>query len=114
MLIVTEILIKKEIECAGQSKNILIIDDHPVFREALKVFIDGSQRYNVVDEAGLGRQDLKKANKIKPDLVIVDFSMPDMTGTQIIYEIRKSLPETKIMIIGMDLKIYDVCLFTKK
>lgn len=89
----------------SQPKNILIIDDHPLFREGLKTIVERDKRFKVVGEAGNGRQGLKMARQLKPDLSVVDISLPDINGVQVATEMRSYLPETKIMIVSMHSKI---------
>jgi DNA-binding NarL/FixJ family response regulator len=91
--------------CVALCKNILIIDDHPLFREGLKTIVERDKRYKVVGEAGTGRQGLKMAKQLKPDLAVVDISLPDINGVQITNEMREMLPDTKIMIVSMHSKI---------
>jgi DNA-binding NarL/FixJ family response regulator len=88
-----------------QETNLLIIDDHTLFREGLKAIIARDSRFKVVGEAGNGREGLRMAKKLKPDVVLVDISLPDRTGIQLTSEIRTLLPESHIMIVSMHSKI---------
>ena len=85
--------------------SILIIDDHPLFREGLKAIVERDNRFQVVGEAGTGRQGLRKAKQLKPDLAVIDISLPDLNGIQVTMEMRSSLPETRVMIVSMHSKI---------
>jgi len=89
----------------AQKKTILIIDDHPLFREGLKAIIGRNNRFEVVGEAGNGREGLQMARKLKPDLALVDMSLPDQSGIELTREIRKLSPKTRIMIITMHSKV---------
>jgi DNA-binding NarL/FixJ family response regulator len=89
----------------AQKKTILIIDDHPLFREGLKAIIGRNHRFEVVGQAGNGRDGLQKARELKPDLALVDMSLPDQSGIQLTREIKNALPKTRIMIITMHSKV---------
>jgi DNA-binding NarL/FixJ family response regulator len=88
-----------------RKKTILLIDDHPLFREGLKAIIKGNKRLEVIGEAGNGHKGLRMAKKLKPDLAIVDMSLPDQSGIQLTREIRKVSFETRIMIVTMHAKV---------
>ena len=89
----------------GEELTILIVDDHPFFREGLKSLLVRHSGYRVVGEAGNGYEALEKAKELKPDLVIMDISLPDGSGIDVAQEIRELLSGTKIVILSMHLKI---------
>ena len=85
--------------------RILIIDDHPLFREGIKSLIARNPGFEVVGEAGNGRKGLRMAKELKPDLVVMDISLPDKSGIDLTRDIRSLLPETYVMIVSMHSKI---------
>ena len=86
-------------------KTILIIDDHPLFREGLKAIIERDNRFEVIGEAGNGREGLRLAKELKPDLALVDMSLPDQSGIQLTRELKNASLKTRIMMITMHSKV---------
>ncbi len=89
----------------AEQKSVIIIDDHPLFREGLKTIISRDDRFKVVGEAGSGHEGFGIAKRLKPDLVVVDISLPDQSGIQLTRDLRQLLSETKILIVSMHSKI---------
>jgi len=85
--------------------RILIIDDHPLFREGLKSIIGKNRRFEVAGEEGNARDGLDTAKKLKPDLVTMDLGLPDQSGIELTGMILDYLPETNIIVISMHCNI---------
>ena len=87
-----------------QKKTILIVDDHTLFREGLRAIIERGPGYEVIGEAGNSREGLQMVEKYKPDLVLVDISLPDRSGIELTRDIVKLSTKTRIMIVSMHSK----------
>lgn len=85
--------------------QILIIDDHPLFREGLKSIIERDKRFCVAGEAGSGKEGIQMAQDLKPALALVDISLPDINGIQVTRELGTKMPSVKVMIVSMHAKI---------
>jgi DNA-binding NarL/FixJ family response regulator len=89
----------------NQKKRILIIDDHPLFREGIRTIIQGDGRYEVIGEAGNANQGLKLAKRLKPDLALVDISLPDISGFDLIRDMKKYSADIPILVLSMHSKV---------
>lgn len=87
-----------------KKKTILIVDDHTLFREGLRAIIERGPGYEVIGEAGNSREGLKMVEKYKPDLVLLDISLPDRSGIELTRDILKLSTKTRIMIVSMHSK----------
>jgi len=79
----------------------LVADDHAVVREEVVSILNGSAEVEVVAEARDGEEAARKALETKPDLVVLDVSMPRMNGVEAAQRIHKALPETRILVLTM-------------
>ena len=88
-----------------KKKSILIIDDHPAFREGLMSIIKDSPLLELVGEAGNGQDGLEKALELQPDVAVVDIVLPDKSGLQLAKEIHAQLANTSIIILSLHSRI---------
>jgi DNA-binding NarL/FixJ family response regulator len=80
--------------------RIFLTDDHPVLREGLKYIIKSNPDYEIIGESGDGKEALEKIEKLKPDIALLDISMPTMTGIEVARQIRKYSSKTRIIIFS--------------
>ena len=79
--------------------RVMIVDDHSVVRMGLTAILNLEKDLSVCGEAENGAEAVQKAEKLKPDVVIVDLMMPDMDGAETTAAIRKVSPESKVLIL---------------
>lgn len=81
--------------------TILIADDHAMIRDGLKTLLGQFPSYSVVGEASCGKQALEMFESLKPDLLILDVSMPDLNGMEVLKEIILRDASAKVVIFSM-------------
>ncbi|MBI5799784.1 MAG: response regulator transcription factor [Verrucomicrobia bacterium] len=81
--------------------RILIADDHALVREGLRRVLETRRDWEVCAEAVNGRDAVAKACACKPDVVIVDFSMPELNGLEATRQIHAALPRTEVLVLTM-------------
>lgn len=84
--------------------RLLIVDDHPLFREGLKAILRRDPSFAVVAEAGGSAEAMGLAREHRPDLAVLDISLPDRSGIQLARELRIMLPEIAIIMVSMHAK----------
>jgi DNA-binding NarL/FixJ family response regulator len=82
-------------------KQLFIVEDHRLFREGLKAMLSPSQEYEIIGEAEDGLEAIRLIKKKKPDLVLLDLSMPRMNGLSVLREIKGAMPEVKILVLSI-------------
>jgi DNA-binding NarL/FixJ family response regulator len=79
-------------------KRILIADDHDIIRRGVRMLISTRPNFRVVAEAATGREALKLAEETKPDIAILDYSLPELNGCDLTIKLRKLLPQIEVLI----------------
>jgi len=81
--------------------RILLADDHNVMRGGLRLLLERQQGFRVVGEASDGRQAVEQAEETKPDIIVLDIAMPNLSGIEAAQRISALLPQTRIIILSM-------------
>ena len=81
--------------------TVFLADDHTIVRQGLASMLEGEPRFKVVGEAKNGREAVSLVNALKPEIVIMDISMPLLNGIEATRLIKKNHPQTKVIILSM-------------
>jgi DNA-binding NarL/FixJ family response regulator len=90
--------------------RLVLADDHPVVRDGLKALLGSLDGVSVVGEASTGREAIKQAVTLRPDVLIMDLQMPDLDGVAATRQITKVAPEVAVLVLSMfddDDNVYD-------
>jgi len=78
---------------------VVIVEDHQLFRDGLKSMLNKRDDITIVGEAEDGIKAIKLIRKLKPDLVLLDLSMPKMGGISVMKDVKRELPDTRILLL---------------
>jgi DNA-binding NarL/FixJ family response regulator len=81
--------------------RILVADDHDIMRRGLKQLLTSKPGWEICAEAKNGREAVALAEQHKPDVVVMDISMPELNGLEAVRRIRKQLPKTEIVVLTL-------------
>lgn len=79
--------------------RVLLADDHAAVREALAVLVNSQPDMQVIAQAGNGKEALERAREARPDVAVLDVSMPAMSGMEVTTVLRDLMPATRILIL---------------
>lgn len=79
--------------------RILVVDDHALMRRSLRTLLGCRSDWQIIDEAEDGMEAVDKANRLQPDVVLLDVSMPKMNGLEACRRIRKTAPKSEILMV---------------
>ncbi len=81
--------------------KLLVADDHKIFRQGIKKLLEEESDLQVVGEAADGREAVKKATELKPDVILMDIAMANLNGLEATKQIKKVLPSVKVIMLTM-------------
>ncbi len=82
------------------SIRILLADDHKIFREGMRSLLEKEPNMVVIGEAGNGKETVKLAQELLPDVVIMDITMPDLNGIDATRQLKKKTPHTQVLCLS--------------
>lgn len=81
--------------------RVLIADDHPVFRFGMKALLSTEKDIQIIGEASDGRETMKLADELNPDVILMDVNMPEVNGIEATRQIVRAHPEIAVLIVTM-------------
>jgi DNA-binding NarL/FixJ family response regulator len=81
--------------------RLLLVDDHPIFVQGLKSYLQHYSVFEIVGEARDGREAIYLSRRQRPDLILCDINLPDLNGFEVIRSIKSRQPSTKIIVMSM-------------
>jgi two-component system, NarL family, response regulator LiaR len=79
--------------------RVLIVDDHAVIREGLRAFLELQDRMEVIGEAGDGREAIEEAERLRPDVILMDLVMPRLDGVEAMRELHEQVPAARVIVL---------------
>ena len=81
--------------------RVLVADDHMIVRTGIRHVLESEAEFEVVGEAASGTEALALTSRLHPDVVVLDISMPEMTGLEVAGRLRASSPKTRVLMLSM-------------
>jgi len=79
--------------------RVLIVDDHAVVREGLRAFLELQDRMEVIGEAGDGREAIEEAERLRPDVILMDLVMPRLDGVEAMRGLHEQVPAARVIVL---------------
>lgn len=100
-------------DTADQPIRVLLVDDHSLFRSGIRSLLQRHPEFAVVGEAADGVEGIKRAQQLKPDVVLLDLNMPGMSGVETLQLMQQDCPDTAILMLTVSEESSDLALAMK-
>lgn len=91
------------------SISLMLVDDHPLLRQGVRALLENEPDFKIVGEASSGLETLKKAAVLRPNIVILDLGIPELNGLEVIRQLQKETPQTRVIVLSMHDREAYVC-----
>jgi len=81
--------------------RVLLVDDHPIFRAGLRALLESQPDVRVIGEAGNGAEAIARANELRPDIILLDISMPDVDGLEALRRMQADHVPGRVLVLTM-------------
>lgn len=81
--------------------TILLADDHALVRQGLRVLLEEEPEFTVVGEAGSGLEAIRRCSDLKPDILVLDIMLEDVSGIEVARQVKENCPRTAIVVLSM-------------
>lgn len=86
---------------SAQPLRIVLVDDHQILRDGIRVLLEGEPGMRVIGECGSGGEALDLCAREQPDLVVLDLSLPDMSGLDVLRQLQEKQPGVRVVVLSM-------------
>ena len=83
------------------SVSIMLVDDHPLFRQGLRRVLEAEEDINVIMEVADGEEALRLAKQLMPDVILLDINLPNLNGLQVTRELKQAAPEVAVIMLSL-------------
>lgn len=80
-------------------QNLLIVDDHPLFRKGVRYLVNKVPDFTIVGEASCGQEGIDMAAELAPDMILLDLNMKDLSGIEVLKAVKESSPDTRVVML---------------
>jgi DNA-binding NarL/FixJ family response regulator len=91
----------EEFQVSETHLRILVADDQPYIRRAVRALLESRSGWEVIGEASDGREAIKKTGELRPDVIVMDMFMPNLNGLEATREIHATYPDAKVLILTL-------------